>query len=97
MKMVEIDFQLDVQGQTGANGLFEPQEIDELLDSTRSQIRQHILQRLSTLEYDEHNQPVKVLVIGTYDADTEQIEFTYNIDACCNLMTMRAAALLSRV
>jgi hypothetical protein len=95
--MVEIEFQLDIEGDTGPDSLFDAQEVEELLDSTRAQIRQHILKRLGTLEYDEHNQPVKVLVIGTYDTDTEQIEFSYNIDACCNLMTMRAAALLSRV
>ncbi len=95
--MVEIEFQFDIQGDTSADSLFDPHEIEELLDTTRTQIRHHILKRLSDLEADEHDQPVKVLVVGHYDADTEQIEYSYNIDACCNLMTMRAAALLSRV
>jgi hypothetical protein len=95
--MAEIEFHIQIEGVESDEQLLDPDEIDMLLDSTRAQIREHIQKRLGGFACEEHGQPPKVIVSGTYSLETEQLEYSYRIEACCNRMTMQTAALLSRV
>lgn len=92
---IEIDIQID--GEALDDALLDPYEVEMLLDTTRAQIREHIQRSLAGQVCDEHGQTPRVLVTGTYSSETEQIDYTYSIEACCNLMTMKTAALLSRI
>ncbi|HEX2619038.1 MAG TPA: hypothetical protein VHL11_02795 [Phototrophicaceae bacterium] len=94
--MIDIEFDIEAEGESPDPLLCE-REIEALLDNTRAQVRQHIQKRVGDLVCDEHGQSPKILVSGTYDLETEQIELSYNVDACCNRMTMQAATLLSRM
>jgi hypothetical protein len=95
--MAEIAFDIHIEGESSDDSFLDGEAIDMLLDSTRAQIREHILRRVGGYICSEHGQPPKILVSGTYSFDTEQLEYSYNIEACCNLMTMQTASLLSRV
>ncbi|MBC8100666.1 MAG: hypothetical protein H7Y11_14595 [Armatimonadetes bacterium] len=96
---MEIEFRIALTEQDAADAdpLLDEVEVALLLDSTRAQFRQHIQQRLGALTCDAHQQAPKVIVEGTYSLATEQLDVSYSIEACCNTMTMRAAALLSRM
>lgn len=95
--MLDIEINITIEGDDTETPLLDTYEVDMLLDTTRAQIRQHIQQRLGGYVCEEHDQAPRIVVTGTYSLDTEQLDYTYNIEACCNLMTMRTAALLARV
>jgi hypothetical protein len=67
-----------------------------LIESTKAQIRQHVEDHLSSMFCEEHNQPPKVIVSGSYSRDTEQLEIQYNLETCCKMMLVRSVAALSR-
>lgn len=94
--MTEIEFQIIAENSTD-DPLLDADELDLLLDSTRAQIRQHIQQRVGAYVCEEHGRAAKIIVRGTYAPDTEQLDISYNVEACCNLMTMRVATMLSRM
>jgi hypothetical protein len=95
--MVDIQFDIALTGESPESGaLLDPLEIRQLLDSTQHHIAQHIHNRLDGQTCEVHGEPPKVIVTGAYDLDTEQLDVQYNIEACCNLMIMRSAALLGR-
>lgn len=95
--MVDIQFDIRLTGDSPESGaLLDPLEIRQLLESTQHHIAQHIHNRLDGQICEEHGQAPRVIVTGTYDLDGEQLDVQYNIEACCNLMIMRSAALLGR-
>lgn len=94
--MTEILFNITVDGEND-DPLFDPEAIESLIDHTRAQIRQHILKRVGDLMCDQHGQQAKVIVRGVYSLESEQLEIQYGIEACCNAMTVKTAALLSKM
>lgn len=93
--MIDIEINLDSEGES-ENPLLCEHELQALLDNTRAQVREHIQRRVGDATCPEHGQSPKIIVNGVYALDTEQLDLSYNIDACCNLMTMQTAARLSR-
>lgn len=95
--MVDVQFDMKLTGDSPESGaLLDPLEIRQLLESTQHHIAQHIQNRLGGQVCEEHGEAPRVIVTGSYDLDGEQLDVQYNIEACCNLMIMRAAALLGR-
>lgn len=95
--MVDIIFELAVTGETPDDGAWlDSLEIDLLLESTRRQIETHIHNRLDGVVCDIHGEAPRVIVSGGYNAAAEQLDVSYDVQACCNLMTMKSAALLGR-
>lgn len=95
--MVDIQFDIKLTGDSPESGaLLDPLEIRQLLESTQHHIAEHIHRRLDGQTCDIHDQEPRVIVTGTYDLDSEQLDVQYNIEACCNLMIMKSAALLGR-
>ncbi|MBW7877736.1 MAG: hypothetical protein H3C32_00365 [Anaerolineae bacterium] len=95
--MVDILFELAVTGESSDNGAWlDPLEIDLLLESTRRQIETHIHNRLDGIACDIHGETPRVIVRGGYDLATEELNVGYDVQACCNLMIMKSAALLGR-
>lgn len=95
--MVDIQFDITTAGDSPESGaLLDPLEVRQLLESTQHHIAQHIRNRLEDQTCDIHGQPPRVIVTGVYDFESEQLDVQYNIEACCNLMVMKAAALLGR-
>lgn len=95
--MVDVQFEMTLTGDSPESGaLLDPLEIRQLLESTQHHIATHIHARLDGHTCDIHGQEPRVIVTGAYDLDTEQLDVQYNIEACCNLMIMKSAALLGR-
>lgn len=99
--MIEIDFDLQISDDAGGGGTLadtwlDPLEVELLLETTKTQTRDHIQRRLAGLRCEAHDQAPRLLVTGRYSSESEQLELSYHIEACCNLMTMRTAALLAR-
>lgn len=95
--MAEIEFRIQIDGESSDDALLDRDEVDILLDTTRAQIREHIQNRLGSEVCEEHGQPPHIIIDGMYSLDTEQLEYSYNVEACCNRMTLQTAARLSRV
>jgi hypothetical protein len=93
--MTDVEFDITLTGAADSGALFDPLEVEMLLESTKQHLTEHILERLGDSTCDLHGKGATVRVVGTYDQDSEQIDFAYDIQACCNLMIMRAAGLLS--
>ncbi len=95
--MVDIQFDITTTGESPESGaLLDPLETRQLLESTQHHIATHIHNRLDGHVCDVHGEPPRVIVTGTYDLDSEQLDVQYNVEACCNLMVMKSAALLGR-
>jgi hypothetical protein len=95
--MVDVQFDITLTGDSPeAGALLDPLEIRMLLESTQHHIAQHVQNRLDGQTCDVHGEAPRVIVTGAYDLDTEQMDVQYNIEACCNLMIMKSAALLGR-
>ena len=95
--MTDVEFDIVLTGDAPESGaLLDPLEIKQLLASTQHHIAEHIHKRLDGQTCDIHGQEARVIVTGSYDLDSEQLDVQYNIEACCNLMIMKSAALLGR-
>lgn len=95
--MIQVEFNIQVVDESQhETPLLDETEVRLLLESTQAHLNRHIQKRLADFVCDEHGETPRVVVNGTYSLDTEQMEISYNVDACCNTMVMRTAALLSR-
>jgi hypothetical protein len=95
--MVEVVFDITID-ETGAHEtpLLDTYERDMMLHHTKVQIENHVQQSLGDLYCEEHGGQAKVVVSGTYSMDTEQLDLSYHIDACCKLLLLKAIAALNR-
>ena len=95
---MEVNVQFDITvDEAGAhdNPLLDPYELDMMLHHTKAQIEQHVQRCIGDLRCDEHGEPAQVCVSGIYSMETEQLDISYNIDACCQLFVLQAAAALN--
>ena len=94
--VIEIKFDIAID-EHGAHDtpLLNPYELDMMLHHTKAQIEQHVQRCIGDLRCEEHGESARVCVSGVYSMETEQLEISYNIDACCQLFVLQAAAALN--
>jgi hypothetical protein len=93
---VEVQFDIHVVGQGHEDALLDEFEVQMLLENTMAHLEQHVQDRLAGQICEEHGQAPKVLISGTYSLEDEQLDVSYNVEACCNPMIMRSIGLLTR-
>ena len=96
--MIRVDFDITVdETASQAAPLLDEYERAMMLDHTKAQINKHVQQQLTNLYCDEHGEPPKVRITGTYSLETEQLDISYNVDTCCKRFLLRAVTELNRV
>lgn len=94
--MVEVKFDIKVEGTADEEPLLDEYELDMMLEHTKGQINRHVQRSLGDLRCEEHDEPPVVTVSGTYALETEQLDISYNIDTCCKPFLLQAIMLLNR-
>jgi len=95
--VIQISFDIRIDdSQTADSPLFDEFELAQMLDHTKAQIIQYVQTQLGALRCPSHNEAPVVRVDGVYNADTEQLDFKYHIDTCCQMFLMQAIAALNR-
>jgi hypothetical protein len=95
--MIDVAFDIQLTGDADAEDrLLDDYELQAMLDHTRAQINQHVQDALADLRCEEHGEPARVTISGTYNTETDQLDVSYNIDTCCKLFLMRAITALNR-
>lgn len=67
-----------------------------MLDNTRHQLESHVKHALGDLTCPEHAKHAHVTINGVYNAETEELDVSYNVDTCCQLFLMQCIAALNR-
>lgn len=94
-----IDVEFDIQMDDSAapdDALMDEFELQMLLEHTYAQLEEHIQRSLGDLRCAEHGQQPKVRIVGTYSLETEQLDFSYDLDTCCQTLLAQAIAALNR-
>ncbi|MCB9452285.1 MAG: hypothetical protein H6672_12660 [Anaerolineaceae bacterium] len=94
--MVEIDIQYEIDDQpVNVDELEEDYELTETLLHTGEQIRQQVTHKLVDVHCDEHDRDPRVVVTATYSRETGQMELSYHLDTCCQMLLLRAVQALN--
>lgn len=95
--MIQITFNIHIdESQVPDSPLFDEFELAQMLDHTKAQIVQFLQTRLGGLRCPTHDEAPRVRVDGVYHADSEQLDFQYHLDTCCQMFLMQAIAMLNR-
>lgn len=94
--MIDIVFDITLADDAQDDPLFDTYELEMMLAHTKAQIEKQIQASLGNLRCEEHDQPPKVRVTGTFSRETEQLEVSYHIDTCCKPFLMQAIMTLNR-
>lgn len=95
--MIQITFNISIdESQVPDSPLFDEFELAQMLDHTKAQIVQFLQTRLGSLRCPTHDELARVRVDGVYNTDTEQLDFQYHIDTCCQMFLMQAIGVLNR-
>lgn len=95
--MIQITFNIAIDSSEMTDSpLFDEFERGQMLDHTKAQIVQFVQTQLGALRCPSHDQQPSVRVGGAYDSDTEQLDFQYHIDTCCQMFLMRAITALNQ-
>jgi hypothetical protein len=95
--VIQIAFNIAIDSnQTADSPLFDEFELGQMLDHTKAQIVQFVQTQLGALRCPSHDQQPSVRVDGVYDSETEQLDFQYHIDTCCQMFLMQAITALNR-
>jgi hypothetical protein len=88
-----IQFEVDDRPTTPAE--VEDEYLAEMLEHTGEQIRRDVERKLADMRCAEHDQPPRVSVTGTYDTAAEQMELSYHVDSCCQMLLLRTVQALN--
>lgn len=96
--MIAITFDIQLTGDDADpdSAWLDPYERDMMLDHTRAQITAHVQRALAGMTCDTHGEPPVVTISGTYDAHTETLDISYDVQTCCRLFLLRCISALNR-
>jgi hypothetical protein len=93
--MIEVTVQFEVDDRPTTPSEIDDEYLAEMLDHTGEQVRQHVQARLGMMHCPEHGGAPKVTVTAQYQTDSEQMELSYHVDACCSRLLMMAVGALN--
>ncbi|MFW5696369.1 MAG: hypothetical protein ACOCXR_01145 [Phototrophicaceae bacterium] len=94
---LEVSFDIQAGGSDEApDAWLDPYETQMMLDTTRAQIEAHVRQALTGMTCATHNESPRVLITGVYDAETEQLDISYDVDTCCKPFLAQCIAALNQ-
>ena len=93
--MTEIIVQFEVDDRPVTVDEVEDEYLAEMLEHTSAQIRRQVERQVGEMRCEEHGGQPKVTVTGTYTTDVDQMELSYHVDACCQMLLLRAVQALN--
>ncbi len=93
--MIDVQVQYLVDEQPTHPQDLTDEYLTELLEHTGEQAARHVHQRLDSMTCEAHQQQPRVMVTARYFRDTEQMELSYHVDSCCQMLLLRAVKALN--
>jgi len=93
--MVDVTVQFEVDDRPVDPAELEDEYLADMLEHTRQQIEQDVRRKLADVRCPEHGTLPHVIVTGMYSSDAEQMELSYHVDSCCQLLLLRAVQALN--
>ena len=94
--MLDITFEMDMQGELPDDALLDQYELDALFAATRASVQLDLERQLDGMVCAEHHQPPRLKITAHYDTEMEQFDLQYHIDTCCPLFLARVIKTLNR-
>ena len=93
--MVEVIVQFEVDDRPLTVDEVTDEYVADMMAHTSAQIQQQVERQIGDMQCEEHGGHPKVTVTGMYTTDTEQMELSYHVDACCQMLLLRAVQALN--
>lgn len=93
--MLDVRVRFEVNGQAAEPEQVIEEYLAEMLEHTRAQIEAQVRHSLGEMRCAEHGGQPRVTVTASYTTDTEQMELSYHVDACCQQLLLRAVGALN--
>lgn len=93
--MTEIIVQFEVDDRPVTVDEIDDEYLAEMLEHTSAQIQRQVERQVGNLQCEEHGGHPKVTVTGTYTTDVDQMELSYHVDACCQMLLLRTVQALN--
>jgi hypothetical protein len=93
---LQLQITTEISGVGDDDPLFDPYEIQWLLDDTRQRLEQDLTRQLGTLVCAEHQQAPQLHLKIVYDALSEQLDVQYHIETCCPLFRVQVVKTLNQ-
>jgi hypothetical protein len=95
MEMVEVIVQFEVDDRPVTVDEIEDEYLAEMLEHTSAQIQRQVERQIGEMCCEEHGGQPKVTVTGMYATDVDQMELSYHVDTCCQMLLLRAVQALN--
>ena len=93
--MVEVIVQYEVDDRPMTVDEVTDEYLADVLEHTGAQIRRQVERQIGEMRCEEHGGQPKVTVTGMYTTDADQMELSYHIDTCCQMLLLRAVQALN--
>lgn len=93
--MVEVIVQYEVDDRPMTVDDIADEYLAEMMEHTSAQIRRQVERQIGEMQCEEHGGHPRVTVTGMYATDTEQMELSYHVDACCQMLLLRTVQALN--
>jgi hypothetical protein len=94
---MQLEFDLQVTGETPPEPSWGAAEVEQLFQAARSDLSAVIERKLAGVRCFEHDASPLVRVTISYDQAAEQMDVSYNVEACCQPFLLRVVQLLHRI
>ena len=93
--MVEVIVQYEVDDRPVTVDDVTDEYLAEVLEHTGAQIQRQVERQIGEMRCEEHGGQPKVTVTGMYSTDADQMELSYHVDSCCQILLLRAVQALN--
>ena len=93
--MVEVIVQYEVDDRPVTVDEVTDEYLAEMLEHTSAQIRRQVERQIGEMRCEEHGGQPKVTVTGMYSTEADQMELSYHVDSCCQMLLLRAVQALN--
>ena len=93
--LTEIIVQFEVDDRPVTVGDVTDEYLADMMEHTSAQIRRQVERQIGDMRCEEHGGQPKVTVTGMYTTDTEQMELSYHVDSCCQMLLLQAVQALN--
>ena len=93
--MIEVTIEYEVDDRPTTPEEVSDEYLAEMLHYTGEHIQDDVQRKLGDMVCAEHGGHPRIVVTSTYSTDTDQMELSYHVDACCQALLLRAVQALN--
>ncbi len=94
--MLEILFDLRVEGEELPDAFLDAYELEQMFDSTRQSISAGLRRKFDKITCEQHGETPSFKISGVYDNQREEMELQYHVDTCCQNFLLRVMQLMNQ-